>query len=70
MALTYFIGIFNICTDFLVFVIPTLIVINVQTTYQKKSIVIAAFATRPMCVGVLSCKSTYSNPSLVHLWQT
>lgn len=52
MALDYFIGIFNICTDFVVFVIPTIIVINVQTTYQKKSIIIAAFAARPM-YGVL-----------------
>ena len=56
MALDYFIGIFNICTDFLVFVIPTMIVMNVQTTFQNKSIVIAAFATRPMYVGVLFCR--------------
>ena len=56
MALDYFIGVFNICTDFLVFVIPTMIVMNVQTTHQNKSIVIAAFATRPMFVGVLNRK--------------
>nr|AUW31328.1 hypothetical protein [Cladonia uncialis subsp. uncialis] len=48
MALDYFIGAFNICTDFLVFVIPTMIVMSVQTTNQNKSIVIAAFATRPI----------------------
>ena len=56
MALDYFTGVFNICTDFLVFVIPTMIVTNVQTTNQKKLVVIAAFATRPMCVGVLFCR--------------
>ena len=56
MALDYFIGAFNICTDFLVFVIPTMIALNVQTTNQKKSIVIAAFATRPMYVGLLFCR--------------
>ncbi len=56
MALNYFIGVFNICTDFLVFVIPTMIVMNVQTTNRKKSIVIAAFATRPMYVGLLFCR--------------
>lgn len=55
MALDYFIGVFNICTDFLVFIIPTMIVMNVQTTNQKKIIVIAAFATRPMYVGLLFC---------------
>ena len=55
MALDYFIGVFNICTDFLVFIIPTMIVMNVQTTNQKKFIVIAAFATRPMYVGLLFC---------------
>ena len=56
MALDYVIGAFNICTDFLVFVIPTMIALNVQTTNQKKSIVIAAFATRPMYVGPLFCR--------------
>ena len=51
MAVDYFIGVFNIFTDFLVFMIPTTIVMNVQTTNKKKFIVIAAFSTRPMYVG-------------------
>ena len=69
MALDYFLGVFNICTDFLVFVIPTIIIMNVQTTNQKKSIVIAAFATRPMYVGLLLC-TVLSNPLPVQLQQT
>ena len=48
VVLGYSIGIFNIITDFLVFVIPTIIVLNVQTTNQRKATVIAAFATKPM----------------------
>ena len=53
MALNYFIGAFNILTDFLVFVIPTAIVLKVQTSNSKKLIVIAAFAARPMYVSNL-----------------
>ena len=56
MALNYFIGVFNISTDFLIFLVPTMIVLNVQTTNQKKSIVIAAFAMRPMYLGPFFCR--------------
>lgn len=50
MALDYFTGVFNICTDLLVFIIPTMVVLNVQISKKKRYIVIAAFATRPMYV--------------------
>ena len=48
MALDYLTGVCKICTDFLVFVTPTIVALNVQINAEKKSIVIAAFATRPI----------------------
>jgi len=50
MALDYCTGVFNICTDLLVFIIPTMVIWNVQISSKKRSIVIAAFATRSMYV--------------------
>lgn len=65
MALDFFIGVSNICTDFLVFVIPTLVVWNLQINNEKRAIVIAVFATRPMYASDPTYSSGSSKPLLV-----
>lgn len=65
MGLDYFIGVFNISTDFLIFLIPTRVVLNLQINHEKRYIVIAAFATRPMYVRNPNYLSGSSKPSLV-----
>ena len=48
IILYYFDGIFNIVTDWLVFVLPTLIVWNVQIGSSQRWTVIAVFAIKPV----------------------
>ena len=45
MALDYVIGVFNIFTDLLIFLIPTRVVLNLQINNERRLVVIAAFAT-------------------------
>ena len=68
MVLDYFTGVFNICTDLLVFIVPTMVVWNLQISRKNRSIVIAAFATRPIYVRKLFYLYGSSKTVLAEQW--